>query len=137
MNKYLHLIKRLNLEAEFILNFNYLDSRDIEPVFKAADVVALPYTKVSQSGVLMMAMGFKKPVVITDVFYERKWVSGRTGLVAQSGNGGDLAEKLKQLLQNKSLALDYGNEGYNYASRVFNWQKMAKQYYQAYKRLAQ
>ncbi|KKW10188.1 MAG: Glycosyl transferase group 1 [Microgenomates group bacterium GW2011_GWC1_49_7] len=136
VNKYLRLIKRLNLENEFILNFNYLDSRDIEPVFKAADIVALPYTKVSQSGVLMMAMGFKKPVVITDVFYERKWVSKRAGLMAEAGNNEDIAEKLKQLLQNKSLALEYGNEGYNYASLVFSWQKIAKQYYQAYKRLA-
>lgn len=132
-NKYLRLIKKLKVEDQFMLNFNYLDSRDIEPVFKAADVVVLPYTKVSQSGVLMLAMGFKKPVVITDVFYEKSWVAKRAGLVAENGNSQDLANKLRQLLQNPALANQYGENGYNYASRVFAWEKIAKQYYQAYR----
>ena len=85
----------------------------------------------------MMAMGFKMPVVITDVFYEKKWVSGRAGLIAHVGNSSDLAEKLKHLLRNKQLAINYGNAGYDYSSRVFNWQKIAEQYYQVYKRLVQ
>lgn len=135
VNKYLYLIKKLKEEDIFMLNFKYLESRDIEPVFKAADIVALPYTKVSQSGVLMMAMGFKKPVVITDIFYEKKWVKNLAGLVAKVNDPDNLADKLLQLLRNKSLASQYGNNGYRYASSNFSWQKIAQQYYQTYSKL--
>jgi len=135
VNKYLYLIKRLKVEDIFILNLKYLESRDIEPVFKAADVVALPYTKVSQSGVLMMAMGFKKPVVITDAFYEKKWVRNLAGLVAKVENPDNFADKLLQLLRHKPLASQYGNDGYRYVLTNFSWQKVAQQYFQTYSKL--
>jgi len=43
-------------------------SEEIEPTFRACDVVALPYHAVSQSGLLGMARAFRRPVVATDVF---------------------------------------------------------------------
>lgn len=135
INQYLYLIKKMQLEDIFMLNLKYLESRDIEPVFKAADVVVLPYGKVSQSGVLMMAMGFKKPVVITDVFYEKKWVKDRAGLVAKADDPDSVADKLLQLLSQQSLANQYGNNGYRYALNNFGWQKMARQYSQIYSKL--
>ena len=135
INQYLYLIKKMQLEDVFMLNLKYLESRDIEPVFKAADVVALPYGKVSQSGVLMMAMGFKKPVVITDVFYEKKWVKDLAGLVAKAKDSDSVADKLLQLLRQQSLASQYGNDGYRYASNNFSWQKTAHQYFQIYSKL--
>ena len=135
INQYLYLIKKMQLEDVFMLNLKYLESRDIEPVFKAADVVALPYGKVSQSGVLMMAMGFKKPVVITDVFYEKKWVKDLAGLVAKAKDSDSVADKLLQLLHQQSLANQYGNNGYRYASNNFSWQKAAQQYFQIYSKL--
>ncbi|MBU1323113.1 glycosyltransferase [Patescibacteria group bacterium] len=135
VNKCLYLIKRLKVEDIFMLNFKYLESWDIEPVFKAADIVALPYTKVSQSGVLMMAMGFKKPVVITDVFYEKKWVANRAGLVTKTKDAEALSDRLSQLLDNKSLANRYGKAGYRYTLTNFNWQKIANQYFQIYSKV--
>jgi glycosyltransferase involved in cell wall biosynthesis len=135
VDKYLSLIKKLKVEDIFMLNFKYLESRDIEPVFKAADVVAQPYSKVSQSGVLMMAMGFKKPVVITDIFYEKKWVKNLAGLVAKTKDANSLADKLLELLSDQSLAVQYGNNGYRYASNNFSWRKTAQQYFQIYSKL--
>ena len=43
-------------------------SRELEPTFKACNVVALPYHSVSQSGVLAVARAFQRPAVATDVF---------------------------------------------------------------------
>ena len=82
-----------------------------------------------------MAMGFKKPVVITDVFYEKKWVKDLAGLVAKAKDSDSVADKLLQLLHQQSLANQYGNNGYRYASNNFSWQKAAQQYFQIYSKL--
>jgi glycosyltransferase involved in cell wall biosynthesis len=41
----------------------YLDMREAARLFAAADTVALPYQVASQSGVLLLAYGFRRPVV--------------------------------------------------------------------------
>lgn len=50
------------------VHFGLLPSEEIEPLFRACDVVALPYHAVSQSGLLGLARAFGRPVVATDVF---------------------------------------------------------------------
>ena len=41
----------------------YLDMQEAAKLFAATDTVALPYTVASQSGVLLLAYGFRRPVV--------------------------------------------------------------------------
>jgi glycosyltransferase involved in cell wall biosynthesis len=45
----------------------FLDMREAAELFAATDTVALPYTVASQSGVLLLAYGFHRPVVIYPV----------------------------------------------------------------------
>ncbi|MFQ5452063.1 MAG: glycosyltransferase, partial [Candidatus Paceibacterota bacterium] len=131
------LISKLELRDQFILNFKYLDTFEIEAVFKASDIVALPYIHASQSGVMMMAFGFKRPVVLSDVFYDKKWISKKAGLVFQSKDVDDFARKLNILLSDSSLAKKYGDYGYKYSKRELNWSKIAHEYYETYKHLLQ
>ncbi len=135
LEQYLQLIKKLELQDKIIMNLNYLDSLEVEAVFKASDIVLLPYTHVSQSGVMMMAFGFKKPVVITDKFNDKNWVENKAGLVAKSENTKDLTEKISTLLDNKELAKQFGEYGYDYSIKNFNWDTIAKKYFDLYKRL--
>lgn len=46
---------------------DYIPDDDIPLYFNAADVVALPYTRASQSGVAHIAMVFGKPIVVSKV----------------------------------------------------------------------
>lgn len=128
----LTLINKLNLQEKFVLNLNYLDSLDIEAIFKACDVVVLPYTYVSQSGVLNMAMGFKKPVIITDVFYDKKWIENKVGIVAKNKDPQSLAQNIQILFRNDRLRKKYGEFGFNYGSKHFNWDNVAKKYANVY-----
>lgn len=130
----LRLIKKLGVEDYFSLNLNYLNTLDIEAVFKGADVVALPYTHASQSGVMMMAFGFKKPVVITDAFHDKNWVDHKTGLVAKTKNADDLAAQLAELITDEDLMKRYGENGYKYAMKNYNWENIAGKYYNVFKR---
>ncbi len=45
----------------------YLDMREAAQLFAATDTVALPYAVASQSGVLLLAYGFHRPVVVHPV----------------------------------------------------------------------
>lgn len=136
MEKYLRLIKKLNLQDRIILNLNYLDSWDIEPVFKSADIVALPYTHASQSGVEMMAFGFKKPVILTDIFYDKIWVKEKAGLIARAKDPQSLADKLKILLDDPERSKELGNYGFQFANQQRNWVEIAEKYFSVYKKVS-
>ncbi|MFQ9703504.1 MAG: glycosyltransferase [Enterocloster clostridioformis] len=40
---------------------------EVEPYFSACDLVILPYESATQSGIVQIAFGFEKPVVVTNV----------------------------------------------------------------------
>lgn len=132
----LRLIHKLGLQDYFMLNLNYLDTSDIEAVFKAADISALPYTHASQSGVMMMAFGFKNPVVITEAFFDKEWVNKKAGLVAKIADPESLADKITYLISNKAEAKKMGEYGYNYGVEHLNWKDIANKYFEVYKKLS-
>jgi glycosyltransferase involved in cell wall biosynthesis len=69
--------------AESVLQrIEFISDEDTELFFKAADVLALPYTHVFQSGVLFLAYNFGLPVIATDVGSLRDDIlEDRTGYV--------------------------------------------------------
>jgi len=135
IEKILKLIKKLNLSNQIIINFNYLDTGDIEAVFKASDIVVLPYIQASQSGVMMMSFGFKKPVIISEAIYDKIWVNKKAGLVTKIKDHNSLAEKITELLKNDEDVKKYGEFGYQYAMKNFNWEKIAKEYFLVFKKV--
>ncbi len=70
---------------------------DTEVYFKAADVLALPYTEISQSGVLFLGYSFGLPVVAADVgSLKEDIVEGTTGFICKPQNAADLAMALRR-----------------------------------------
>jgi glycosyltransferase involved in cell wall biosynthesis len=71
----------------------YLPDDEVEAVFKAADVVVLPYRSATQSGVTHVAYALGRPVITTDVGGLAETVRpGETGLVVPPGRPEALAE---------------------------------------------
>lgn len=120
------LVKKNGISDKVQLVKKYVPSSEIEPIFKAADVVALPYTKVSQSGVLNIAYAFKKPVVVTNIFPEADLIDNKFGKVAKPRDVNSLSEKIIDLLKDKKTADNYGKQAFNYATKENSWEKMAE-----------
>ena len=73
----------------------YLADDEVEALFKAADVVVLPYRSATQSGVTHVAYALGVPVIITDVGGLGETVEAeRTGLVVPPGDPGALADQV-------------------------------------------
>lgn len=52
-----------NLSTNVILINEFIAAKDLQYYFRAADVVVLPFRNIENSGSLIMAMGFAKPVI--------------------------------------------------------------------------
>jgi D-inositol-3-phosphate glycosyltransferase len=71
----------------------YLPDAEVEAVFKAADVVVLPYRTATQSGVTHVAYALGAPVIVTDVGGLGETVKdGETGYVVPPENPAALAD---------------------------------------------
>lgn len=126
LNEYLVRIEKSGAAKDIRLVKEYVSSDKIEPIFKAADLVALPYTQSSQSGVLNLAYAFKKPVVVTDVFDEAKFIGGVSGEVAKAEDVESLEKSIVNLLNLPSKELkEKGIKGYDFAEKYNSWDKAA------------
>jgi glycosyltransferase involved in cell wall biosynthesis len=79
---YLNTIKRLDLGANITIINEYVANEAVHVYFTAANLAVLPYNEATQSGILSIAYGFAKPVVITDVGGLAELVDdGKTGFI--------------------------------------------------------
>jgi glycosyltransferase involved in cell wall biosynthesis len=70
----------------------FIPDEETEVYFKAADVSALPYSMIFQSGVLVLSYSFGLPVVAADVGSFRDDIAeGQTGYLFQPGDPRDMA----------------------------------------------
>ncbi|MFA6057397.1 MAG: glycosyltransferase [Taibaiella sp.] len=99
---YLDLIKRLDLEALVHLENRYVPNEEVDRYFVVSDCLVLPYRSATQSGILSMAYGFRKPVVATNVGELGVMVKeGVTGYVAPLPEVDDIEKSIQQYLDNK------------------------------------
>lgn len=95
-------IQELHLEHRVTKIFRYITNEERNVYFSAADAAILPYTKIYQSGVLLMSMSYGIPCVTSDLPAFKEIISsGVNGMLFQSENSTDLAEKIKALFSNQ------------------------------------
>jgi glycosyltransferase involved in cell wall biosynthesis len=82
--------------GRIIRRIEHIPDQETEVYFKAADLLVLPYTSVSQSGVLFLGYSFGLPVVASDVGSLRDdIVEGETGFLCRPSDPGDLAKAIQ------------------------------------------
>ena len=92
---YLDTIKRLGLDNNITIINEYVANEAVHLYFTAANLAVLPYNEATQSGILSIAYGFSKPVVITDVGGLAELVDdGKTGFIVPPHNIPKLADSV-------------------------------------------
>jgi glycosyltransferase involved in cell wall biosynthesis len=80
-------------DGRIILKAEYVPDNETEIYFKAADVLALPYRYIYQSGVLFLGYSFGLPVLAADVgSLKQEIIEGETGFVFRSEDPSELAK---------------------------------------------
>ncbi len=64
---YHELISHLGLTASVTLVEKYIPNEEVARYFAASDLVVIPYVSATQSGIVQLAYGFGKPVVVSRV----------------------------------------------------------------------
>jgi len=83
--KYLKIIQDNNLNDSVILKTDFIPTKDVKYYFSACDAVILPYKSATQSGIVQIAVNFRKPVIATNV--------GGLGEVIINNDAGFIVEK--------------------------------------------
>ncbi len=82
--EYLNKIKQNNIENDVTMINEFVPNEEVGKYYSAADLVILPYRSATQSGILNVAYGFLKPVVVTRVGGLSEFVQeGKTGFVIE------------------------------------------------------
>jgi D-inositol-3-phosphate glycosyltransferase len=90
------VIEQSPIREQVIQHIRFVPDDEIELFLKGADVLALPYTEIFQSGVLFMAYSFGLPVIATDVgSLPHDIVTGKTGYICRAGDPVDLAKTIE------------------------------------------
>jgi glycosyltransferase involved in cell wall biosynthesis len=128
--------RRLDVEDSVVWRVGYVPHREVHLYFYACDVVALPYLKIYDSGVLKIAQALGRPVVVTDTGGLRAAVDGgQAGLVVPAGDPEALARALVTLLCDRSLAQTLARRGQELAHTKFGWASVAEKTGQFYARV--
>lgn len=104
---------------------SYTPDREVEKYFAAADLVVLPYISATQSGIVQIAYGFTKPVVVTDVGGLPDVVEdGSTGYIVEPGNSEAIAAAVIRFFkenQAERMRENIVKEAYR-----FSWERMGE-----------
>jgi glycosyltransferase involved in cell wall biosynthesis len=131
-------ISRLGLDHLVVKAIQFVPDEETEVYFKAADVVALPYSHVFQSGVLVLGYSFGLPVIASDVGSLRdEIVEGRTGFVCAPSDPGALANSLAQFFSSDLYRSREATGAHikRFAADRYSWHKVATATRQVYEDL--
>jgi D-inositol-3-phosphate glycosyltransferase len=133
-SRYQKLIDEANMQKYCIVHQHFIPDEEVEMYYMASDLVALPYKKIYQSGVLLMSMSYETPVLVSDLPPMKEVVEDmETGFIFESENANDLAEKSLLALSSETKLEEVKNAALEKLKRVYDWQTIGKQLEKVYR----
>ncbi len=125
---YHEAIARLGLGESVTEVAEYVANEDVHLYFEAANVAVLPYNEATQSGILSIAYGFSKPVIVTDVGGLAELVEdGKTGFIVPPHDIGKLSDAVIRFFREQreaefssAIAAQRSDNSFNRIREVFD-----------------
>lgn len=125
-------VDRVDLDGRVEWRLGFRPEAEVRELMKQAAAVVLPYRRLDSSGVLATAIGYRRPVVVTDVGSLGEIVREYgAGAVVPPGDAEALAGATTRLLQPRQLAAAY--EGTRRAAAELTWAKSAEAHDRLYR----
>jgi D-inositol-3-phosphate glycosyltransferase len=131
---FVELAERLGVADNVLWRLAFIPDEDAPLYFCAADVMIFPYQWIYQSGALLMAMSFGRPVVATTVGSNPEFVDHeQTGLLVPLAATDEtdaetvdaFAQSICALLDDPTYAARLGDSAATFAAAELSWDKIA------------
>jgi glycosyltransferase involved in cell wall biosynthesis len=109
--------KNIHLREEFVPN------EEVEVLFKSADVLALPYRNIYQSGVVFLCYNFGLPIVATDVGSLREFVEEGMGIITRTNDTQGVVDSLRLFFEIQSR---FRREEIVEKTKKYKWENICK-----------
>ena len=127
-SRYERQIEQLGLASRCRLHIRFIADQEIGTFYAAADVVVLPYRRIYQSGVLLLAMSYGKAVLVSDLPGMTEIVTeGETGYIFASGSSQALAQALTGVLTKEEERGRTAERALVYVKTQHDWTCLATQ----------
>lgn len=124
LSLYTELIKEHSLEERVILDTRYIPDEEVSKYFECTDLIALPYTEVYQSAVLMLACSHGTPVVASSLGGISEVITdGSTGYLVPPGDEKELAAAIVKALQNPGVSHRMGEKAQRLMKERFSFEQ--------------
>ncbi len=135
-SSYENLIGELGIQANCVSHIRYIPNDEVPTYFAACDVVVIPYRRIYQSGVVLMAQSYGRCVLVSDIPGMLEIVrDGQNGFVFKNGDADDLSRKLLEILSDDSSRNRVAANGLRYVSENHDWDKVGVRTAEIYKEL--
>ena len=117
------ILKANGLEAMVRLDIGHVRDTLVAPYFRAADVVVLPYRRIYESGVAIMAMTLGRPVLASDLppLVEVVGSASERGYLFKAGDVEALVEQISNIASHPELLGPKGEAAASFARKERDW----------------
>ena len=128
------LATRLGVDERIRWDLRFVPEQEVAAAFRQAALVALPYREIDGSGVLMTALAFGKPLVVTRIEgFTEILDEDEQACFVEPDDAADLARALERLLRDPALAQRLGRAAAKLAEGELSWRTIARRTVQLYK----
>ena len=116
----------------------YLDAKQVQKMYKCADVAVFPSTYEPFGIVALEAMLAGVPTVVSDVGGLNEIVEhGVTGMKSYVGNSNSIADSILALLYDHALATTVSKNAKAKVKELYSWNKIAQDTHFTYQKMAE
>lgn len=127
--EYYKLIKEFGLAERVHTILRYITNEERHLLFSTADISVLPYTRIYQSGVLLLAMSYGVPVVASDLPSVKEVINSENGILFTCGDSKDLASKINMLISDEEKKIRISKNAIDYIRKNHDWKIFAGEFY--------
>ena len=119
--------RKINDKVHTIIRYITEEERDL--LYNAASFIILPYKEIFQSGVLLMAMSYGLPIIVSDLEANKEVLKSEEALFFESENIADLRKKIQELNDNIELGKDMAKKVQNKIKTDYDWDTISMEYF--------
>ncbi|MBL7711774.1 MAG: glycosyltransferase family 4 protein [Chitinophagaceae bacterium] len=125
---YENLIDQSDAGARIHKQIGFIEDEQRDLLFKACDLLILPYKEIFQSGVQLMAMSYKIPIVASNLEPMRELIRhGESGFLFETENELSLAASVREALSRPDLLPSVAETAWERTKNTNDWKEIANQ----------